>query len=265
MADEPVIVFSREELERYSRQILLFGRAGQNRLKQARVGVIGAGGLGNPAMAYLAASGIGYLRIADFDQVERHNLSRQFLFSEADCGRNKTSVLREQLTRINPHTQVDSFQKITDENISQFSDSLDLILEGSDDLSLKFKINDFAQDKKIPLVIGAMGPTQGHIFPVFPLPNLPCYRCLFYDEPQTPPPTCASAGVISPLAGVLGSMMASLAVQFLAQGLIPNRMLLLEQTNWRNIKISKNPDCPLCGDKPNLPTSRITIRPQPLY
>lgn len=233
--------FTKEELERYSRQILLFGRAGQSKLKNAKVGILGLGGLGNPALLYLAASGIGYLRVADFDIVERHNLSRQILFTEKDCGQEKTILAKEKILEMNPNTKIDIYGKITVENIKEFSEDLNIILEGSDDLSLKFFCNDFCYKNNIPLVIGALGPEQGHVFPIFP--GGACYRCVFWDLPYEEIPTCASAGVISPMAGVLGTMMALLTVEFLAQGIIPKNLLLVENTKWRSLPLRLNPQC----------------------
>ncbi|MCS6984616.1 MAG: HesA/MoeB/ThiF family protein [Leptospiraceae bacterium] len=234
--------FSTSELERYSRQILLFGRKGQEKLKKARVGLVGLGGLGCPALLYLSAAGVGYIRIAEFDIVECHNLSRQILFSQEDCGQRKDLQAQKKINQLNPNVTTALFGRLHEQNMDEFAQDLHLILEGSDNLELKFFLNDACYASKIPLIIGALGPEQGHVFPVF-YPHA-CYRCVFVDVPSEEIPTCASAGVISPMAGTLGSMMASLAVQFLAMEMVPQDLLVVEKTRWRSIPLKLNPRCP---------------------
>lgn len=207
-----------DEVERYARHIVLrdIGGPGQRKLKGAKVCVVGAGGLGAPLLLYLAAAGIGHLTVIDDDAVALSNLQRQILFGEADLGRPKAEVATEVLTRLNPHTRVLSrCVRLTQDNARDLIADSDIVADGSDNFDTRYIVSDACFFEKRPLVTAAVGQFDGSLTTLRPFetgpdgrPN-PTYRCLF---PQKPPPgslpTCAEAGVLGALTGVIGSLMA---------------------------------------------------------
>jgi molybdopterin/thiamine biosynthesis adenylyltransferase len=209
---------SAEEVERYARHIVLrdIGGPGQRKLKAAKVCVIGAGGLGAPLLLYLAAAGVGQLTVIDDDIVSLSNLQRQILFREADVGRAKTEVAAEELARLNPQVQVMGRQeRLTAANVRELIEDSDIVADGSDNFDTRYIVSDACFYAKRPLVTAAVGPFDGSLTTLRPFetgpdgrPN-PTYRCLF---PQKPPagslPTCAEAGVLGALTGMVGSLMA---------------------------------------------------------
>ncbi len=209
---------SAEEVERYARHIVLrdIGGPGQRKLKAARVGVIGAGGLGAPLLLYLAAAGIGRVTVIDDDAVSLSNLQRQVLFGEADLGRPKAEVAAEALARLNPHVRVIAQAvRLTADNVRALIEDCDVVADGSDNFDTRYIVSDACFLAKKPLVTAAVGQFDGSLTTLRPFekgpdgrPN-PTYRCLF---PKKPPPgalpTCAEAGVLGALTGMVGSLMA---------------------------------------------------------
>ena len=214
--------------------------------------VLGAGGIGSSVLPYLVSSGFGHVCIVESDKVERSNLARQNLFSESDIGLPKGRVAQEKLLPLNPHVKVlwkDAF--FTSENSFELSQGYDLIIEGTDDIQNKFRVNDLSLSQKIPALIGGLGSTQGHIFPVSSQAahaKKACYRCVFEapPNPESELPTCANTGILSALPGVIGSMMCYLATLFFIEKKLVTDLFLLEKYRWRNLSIKKNPDCKYC-------------------
>jgi len=253
------------ELARYSRHVLLdeIGVAGQERLKAARVLVIGAGGLGSPASLYLAAAGIGTLGIVDFDTVATHNLQRQLLHTDATVGQRKTSSAVDRLRATNPHVVVvEHAGRVTAANALSLFEHYDVIVDGTDNFATRYLVNDAAVLARRPLVYGSIFKFEGQVAVFAPHLGGPCYRCLF----PTPPavglvPNCAEAGVLGALCGVIGSLQALEAVKLIAafgQPLL-GRMLTydaLSQT-FNTLTLPRDPTCPTCG--PN--ASRRSLDP----
>ena len=238
---------SKKEKERYSRQILYFGGKKQNTLKNSHIIVIGAGGIGCPVLQYLASSGVGTITLFEDDFVELSNLSRQILFSENDIGQPKGKVAIDKISLLNPHITIrwipHKFNINEHEAIFQ---SADLIIEGSDSISNKFMVNDATLHYNKVSLIGALGVQQGHIVPIHRAGV--CYRCLFEKPPthEDEIPTCGSTnGIISPLAGVIGSMMAYLAIAFLTNDSFDSKFFILEGVNWRTLQLKKRLECHL--------------------
>lgn len=205
------------QVERYSRQLLLpeVGGAGQARLLAARVLVVGAGGLGSPALLYLAAAGVGTLVIADGDAVDRTNLGRQILHDEAAIGRPKTDSARARLTALNPDVRIETLGRLEGPAVAAAVGGSDVVLEGSDSIPTKFAVNDAAVVAGTPAVIGGILRWEGQVMVV--TPGAACWRCLFEAEPSRAdaPPACAEAGVLGALAGVIGAMQAVETVKLL--------------------------------------------------
>ena len=219
---------SKEEIERYARQIVLrgVGGPGQNKLKAARVLAIGAGGLGSPALQYLAGAGVGVLGIVDDDEVALSNLHRQVLHATSDIGRLKVDSASEAIGRINPHVRVETIaRRIAPGNARALVADYDLVLDGSDNFDTRYAVSDACFFERKPLVTAAIGEFDGTLTTLKPYERNPegalnpTYRCLF---PEAPPagtiPTCAEAGVLGALAGVLGSLMALEAIREIVGG-----------------------------------------------
>ncbi|WP_421569600.1 molybdopterin-synthase adenylyltransferase MoeB [Stenotrophomonas sp. PD6] len=244
--------------ERYSRHLLLpqVGVAGQQRLLNARVLLLGAGGLGSPAAFYLAAAGVGHLRIVDDDVVDRSNLHRQILHTDASVGTPKVHSARERLLALNPRLDVDAVQaRVTSSNIDALLEGVDVVLDGSDNFPLRYLLNDACLQHGIPLVYGAVERFTGQVS-VFDAGrqrgHAPCYRCLF---PEPPPPefapNCAEAGVLGVLPGMVGLLQATEALKLLlgiGEPLV-GRLLTFDAlgTRFREIRLRPDPTCPLCA------------------
>lgn len=248
---------TREEIERYSRQILYSGKKGQLSLKNGRVLVLGAGGIGSALLPYLAASGVGEIRLLEADTIEQSNLSRQILFASNETGLLKGAVARNKLLSLNPFISIDWIgSPFTHENAQKAIEGVDLILEGTDSIECKFLVNDISLASGIPALIGAIGSEQGHLFPVIPNAQgashgSACYRCLFEAPPENPDeiPTCATQGILSPLAGVIGAHMAYRAVRFFIEKQLDPDIDLMEKRRWRTIHMDRDPSCPYCNKK----------------
>ena len=249
--------FTPNELERYSRQIMLpeFGERGQERLKAARVLVIGAGGLGSPAALYLAAMGVGTLGIVDDDYVAISNLHRQILYRESDIGKGKAKLSREHLVGINSHVDIQSFEeRLTRENAIDILRDFDLVLDGSDNFATRYLLNDACLILDIPLISASILQFEGQLS-VLCVPDGPCYGCLFPEPPSAADaPSCAEAGVMGALAGVMGTMMAVEAVKLLAKvgESLAGRLLLYNALagNVKTIRVDRDPHCLVCSLPP---------------
>jgi len=248
-------LLSPEEISRYSRNILLneVGRRGQEKLKASKVTVIGAGGLGSPALFYLTAAGVGEIRIVDSDILDITNLQRQIVHDTDSINLEKTKSAVKTLKKLNPHIQFKIFgERLRSENINSIIENSDLVLEGSDNFETKFLVNDACYFLKIPLVIGGILRFEGQVIGIRPDIDA-CYRCIFHSPP--PPesvPSCADAGVIGSVAGIIGSIQATETIKFLLgipeSGLFGKVMSLDAKTmNFRKISSQRNEKCPLCG------------------
>ena len=254
-------MLSPEELERYARHIVLreIGGPGQQRLKRARVLVVGAGGLGSPALLYLAAAGVGTIGIVDDDRVSLSNLQRQIVHGTDDLDRPKVEVAAEAMRRINPHVAVEIHDlRLDPGNAKALIAQYDLVLDGSDNFATRYLVSDAACRAERPLVMGWLGTIDGALTTLRPhetgadgRPN-PTYRCLF---PEPPPegaiPTCSQAGVIGALAGIVGSMMALEAIREIAQfgeGLT-GRLVMMDARSMRfeTLRYGWDPANPLTG------------------
>lgn len=246
--------FSDDEVERYARHLVLreIGGPGQQRLKAARVLIVGMGGLGNPAALYLSAAGVGGLVIADPDRVETSNLQRQVLFTSADRGRSKVDAGLRRLTDLNPHVETQALQLAVDSgNAATLVEGFDLVLDGTDDFHTRLAVSDACAARGIPLVSGAIGRWTGQVG-VFP--GRPCYRCLV-PEPPPEAETCQAVGVVGALAGVIGAMMALEAIKVLVDAGEPlmGRLLVYDALSavTRTVRVAPDPGCPACsGDQP---------------
>jgi len=250
---------SHAELLRYARHLSLpeIGEEGQRRLKAARVLVVGAGGLGSPAALYLAAAGVGTLGLVDFDRVEETNLQRQIIHGTSAVGRPKLESAVARLADLNPLIQIQTFDgRLTSANAMDILGRFDVVLDGSDNFPTRYLVNDACVLLRIPYVYGAIFRFDGQTS-VFGLEGGPCYRCLFREPP--PPgliPSCAEAGVIGVLPGVIGSLQALEAIKLIlgrGEGLA-GRLLLFNalKIEFRELLLRRDPACPVCGDQPTV-------------
>ena len=242
--------FSDEEVDRYARQLVLreIGGPGQQRLKDATVALVGAGGLGAPAALYLAAAGVGTLRLIDADTVALSNLQRQVIYGGADVGAAKVEAAARRLAALNPHVTVQARPvNLTSANAADLIAGCDLVVDGTDDFSTRFAVNAACRAAGVALVSGAIGRWTGQVG-VFE--GRPCYRCLV---PEVPPDaeTCASVGVVGALGGTIGAMMALEAIKRLtgAGEALAGRLLIYDalSATARTVRIGADPDCPVCG------------------
>jgi molybdopterin/thiamine biosynthesis adenylyltransferase/rhodanese-related sulfurtransferase len=248
----------RERL-RYARHLILpdVGIEGQRRLKAARVLVIGAGGLGSPVGLYLAAAGVGRIGLVDFDVVDETNLHRQVLFGESDVGRHKLDAAVERLRDVNPHIEIVPHPvRLTSENALELFADYDLVVDGTDNFPTRYLVNDACVLSGKPYVYGSIFRFEGQVS-VFAAKDGPCYRCLFREPP--PPglvPSCGEAGVLGVLPGVIGSLQALEAIKWIlgAGDSLVGRLVLFDALalRFREVRIRRNPDCPVCGDRPTV-------------
>lgn len=247
-------MLSDAELDRYARQIILpaFGGAGQARLKVAHIAVIGAGGIGCPAITYMAAAGVGKLTIIDHDHVELSNLQRQPLFTDADIGAAKAAVAADAAWRINPHVEaVAVAQRLDAANAEALLAGTSLILDGCDNFETRLAVNRAAVTLHIPLLSAAIGAFEGQVALYEGWrAGSPCYQCLVGGDPDREGINCAEAGVIGALAGMIGTMAALEAVRALTgwgQSLA-GRLAIIDMLDrrWREVGIAKDSECPIC-------------------
>lgn len=246
---------SETELERYARHIVLreLGGPGQMRLRRARVLVIGAGGLGAPALQYLAAAGVGTIGVIDDDVVENANLQRQVIHRDADIGIPKVFSAKAAMEAQNPYVTVRPYHRRLDEEIAaDLFDDYDLVLDGTDNFDTRYLANRVAVAKGLPLISGALSQWEGQVSIFDPAHGAPCYQCVFPEAPAPGlAPSCSEAGVLGPLPGVVGAMMAVEAIKLLADAGAPLRgEMLIYDALWsetRKIGLKRRTDCPVCG------------------
>jgi molybdopterin/thiamine biosynthesis adenylyltransferase len=244
-----------DQIERYSRQIMVpdLGGKAQIRLRQAKVLVIGAGGLGSPAAFYLVAAGIGTLGIVDSDKVELSNLQRQILHSTATIGQRKVDSAKATLTQLNPDVEIKTYPvRFEDDDADSIAAGYDFIVDGSDNFETKFLVNDTAIKFGIAFSHAGIVRLQGQTMTVIPRKTA-CYRCLF----QAPPPpeeilNCQASGILGAVAGTLGTIQATEAVKYLAgfeEGLITDRLLVYDAKSmkFRDVEVKRDPSCVSCG------------------
>ena len=254
------IGFSADERLRYSRHFMLpeIGLAGQERLKAARVLCLGAGGLGSPAALYLAAAGVGTIGLVDFDRVELSNLQRQLLHGTSDVGRPKAESARDRLAAVNPHVEVRLHAcRFESGNAQEILGDYDLIVDGSDNFATRYLANDVAVFAGKPNVYGSIFRFDGQATVFAPHLGGPCYRCLF-PEPPSPGsvPSCAEAGVLGVLPGIVGTIQATEALKLilgLGETLL-GRLLHFDalKMKFREFNLRRDPECPVCGDAPRI-------------
>ena len=252
----PLPPLSPPELQRYSRHLLLphVGLSGQQRLRAARILVVGAGGLGSPVALYLAAAGVGTLGLVDFDIVDVTNLHRQILHGTADVGRPKLDSARDRIRDVNPHVHVEGYAtRLTSANALEILRDYDVVVDGTDNFATRYLTNDACVLLAKPNVYGSIFRFEGQAS-LFSTPDGPCYRCLF---PEPPPPgmvpSCAEGGVLGVLPGIVGTIQAAEALK-LALGLggsLAGRLLLVDALTmeFRTVKLRRDPACPACGTR----------------
>ena len=251
--------FSEEQIERYSRHIILpeVGGKGQKKICQSKMLILGAGGLGSPVALYLAAAGVGRLGVVDDDQVDLSNLQRQVLHTTKDVGRDKTQSAKEKIEELNPDVEVITYQERLDsKNILEILEDYDVVIDGTDNFTTRFLVNDACFMTKKPLVHGAILQFEGQAITIIPGDG-PCYRCIFREPP--PPglvPSCQQAGVLGVIAGTIGTIQATEALKIvLGEGeLLVGRFMLYSALDmrFRMVKARKDNHCPLCGEAPTI-------------
>jgi len=257
---DPAPRFTEEQVQRYSRHILLpnIGAKGQRKLLDGSVLVIGAGGLGSPIAMYLAAAGVGKLGIVDFDRVDVTNLQRQILHGTPDVGRSKVASAVEHLRAINPTIEIVGHETLLfSTNVFDVFAGYDVIVDGTDNFPVRYLVNDATQFTGKPLVYGSIYQFEGQATVFMPGQETPCYRCLF---PSPPPPgtvpSCAEGGVFGVLPGVMGSIQATEAIKLLTgEGrTLEGRLLLYDALTMEflEMKIRWDADCPVCGKEPTI-------------
>ena len=250
-------MLSPEQRERYSRHLQLpeIGEVGQGRLAAARVLVVGAGGLGSPAVTFLAGAGVGTLAIADYDRVELSNLQRQMLYRTADIGEDKVAAARRAVAAINPDVRVEAIPWAMDgPDLVREVGQADVVVDASDNFETRFEINVACVATGTPLVSGAAIRMEGQVAVFDPNdPESPCYRCLF-DDTGDPEEPCAQVGVFAPVAGIAGTVQAAEAVKLVAG--VPSglrrRLMLIDALSMevRTVRVRRDPACPACGGRP---------------
>ena len=245
-----------DELRRYGRHLVLaeVGTTGQRRLKSARVLLVGAGGLGSPAALYLAAAGVGTLGLVDFDTVDITNLQRQVIHGTRDIGRSKLDSASDRIRDLNPHVHVEYFETaLTSSNALEIARDFDVIVDGTDNFPTRYLVNDTCVLLGKPNAFGSVLRFEGQAS-VFATENGPCYRCLFREPP--PPglvPSCAEAGVLGVLPGIVGTIQATEAIKLILGSGEPliGRLLLIDALSmqFRTIQLRRDPSCPACGTR----------------
>ena len=255
---EPAAELTTDEVRRYSRHLIIpdVGMSGQKRLKNAKVLVIGAGGLGSPALLYLAAAGVGTLGIAEFDTVDESNLQRQVIHGVSDIDKPKGQSAKESIAEINPYVQVVLHEeRLDNDNVLSVFEGYDLIVDGTDNFATRYMVNDAAFFLGIPYVWGSIYRFDGQASVFAPMlgDDLPCYRCL-YPEPPPPGmvPSCAEGGVLGVLCASIGSIQVNEAIKLLT-GIgepIAGKLMIYDalEMEYRKLKVRKDPNCALCGE-----------------
>jgi adenylyltransferase/sulfurtransferase len=254
------VTFTEDQVRRYARHVILpgIGGDGQRRLMEAKVLVIGAGGLGSPAAMYLAAAGVGTLGLVDFDTVELSNLQRQLLHDTDDVGRPKVDSARDRLNELNPNVEVVAHRTLlSSENAFDVLGDYDVVVDGTDNFPVRYLVNDATQMLGKPLVYGSIYQWEGQASVFMPGRDAPCYRCLF---PEPPPPgtvpSCAEGGVFGVLPGIIGSVQAVEAIKLVlgvGEPLVGKLLIYDALSNeFTTVKLRWDPDCPVCGKHPTV-------------
>lgn len=251
--------FTEDQIKRYSRHIILpeVGGKGQKKLNNAKILVIGAGGLGCPVIIYLAAAGIGKIGVVDMDVVDLSNLQRQILHTTNDINKLKTLSVKEKVTALNPDVEIIQHnKKITSENALEIIKDYDVIIDGSDNFPTRYLVNDACVFENKPLIYGAIFRFEGQVTTIIPNDG-PCYRCLF---PEPPPPgmipSCQEAGVLGVLPGIIGVIQATEAMKYILNigNLLKGRMMLYDalRMEFQEVNVPKDTNCPVCGKNPTI-------------
>jgi sulfur-carrier protein adenylyltransferase/sulfurtransferase len=260
---EPAPELTIDEVRRYSRHLIIpdVGMSGQKRLKNAKVLVIGAGGLGSPALLYLAAAGVGTIGIAEFDEVDESNLQRQIIHGQSDIGRPKAESARDAIAEANPYVEVVVHgERLDNDNVLQVFEPYDLIVDGTDNFATRYMVNDAAYFLRKPYVWGSIYRFDGQasvFWPTLEGADAPCYRCL-YPEPPPPGmvPSCAEGGVLGVLCASIGSIQVNEALKLLTgigEPLVGKLMIYdALEMEYRKLKVRKDPGCALCGENPTV-------------
>ncbi len=243
------------EIERYSRHLVIpeVGMEGQQRLKSARVLIIGAGGLGSPVGMYLAAAGVGKLGIVDFDKVSYSNLQRQIIYSTEDVGKSKAILAKERLSSINPNVEIEAYDtKLTKDNALEIIKDYDIVADGSDNFATRYLVNDACVLLGKPFVYASVLRFEGQVSFFNPKTGT-CYRCLFPEPPAKGEiPSCEEGGVLGVLPGIIGSIQANEVIKYIiGKGeLLQGRLLMLDALDmkFKEVKFEKNPNCAACGE-----------------
>jgi len=259
---EPADELTIDEVRRYSRHLIIpdVGMTGQKRLKNAKVLVIGAGGLGSPALLYLAAAGVGTLGIGEFDEVDESNLQRQVIHGQSDVGRPKAESAKDSIAEVNPLVNVVVHnERLDNDNVMRVFEGYDLIVDGTDNFATRYMVNDAAFFLGIPYVWGSIYRFDGQasVFAPTLADDAPCYRCL-YPEPPPPGmvPSCAEGGVLGVLCASIGSIQVNEAIKLLTGIGDPavGKLVIYDalELEWRKLKVRKDPGCALCGENPTV-------------
>ena len=248
-----------DQIERYSRQILLpdVGGKGQEKLLNARVLIIGAGGLGSPAALYLASAGIGTLGIVDSDKVELNNLQRQIVHSVNTVGKPKVDSAKDRLNTINPDVKVIPYNiRLTSANIMDIIKGYDMVVDGSDNFPTRYLVNDACVFSNKPLSHGGIFRFDGQAITILPHKSA-CYRCLFSEPPPAGlVPSCQEAGILGAVAGIIGVIQANEVLKYVLEigGLLAGKLLVFNALDsfFRQVKVPKDPKCPVCGENPSI-------------
>jgi sulfur-carrier protein adenylyltransferase/sulfurtransferase len=256
---EPAAELSVDEVKRYSRHLIIpdVGMTGQKRLKNAKVLCVGAGGLGSPALLYLAAAGVGTLGVVDYDVVDESNLQRQIIHGQSDIGRSKAQSARDSISEINPYVNVVLHEvQLTADNVMEIFADYDLIVDGTDNFATRYLVNDACVLLGKPYVWGSIFRFDGQAS-VFWAEHGPCYRCL-YPEPPPPGmvPSCAEGGVLGVLCGSIGSIQVNEAIKVIT-GIgepLVGRLMIYDalEMNYRTVRVRKDPECAICGKNPTI-------------
>lgn len=243
-----LMTLSESERERYQRQMLVEGWD-QERLKRAKVLIVGVGGLGGISATYLTAAGVGNIRICDIDKVELSNLNRQIMFSNNDIGHSKVAIAIKKLSGLNPEVKIETFDnKLTEDNVTEIASGCDLIMDGLDNHHGRLILNKASYELNIPYIYGAINDWQGQIS-FFNPPKTPCLVCLLPEDMEGPKPT----PVFGALPGIIGSMQATLAIRYLMTGETPlaGRLLIFnaDRMAFEEVEFGRNPNCEVCRGK----------------
>jgi len=263
---EPADELTIDEVRRYSRHLIIpdVGMAGQKRLKNAKVLVIGAGGLGSPALLYLAAAGVGTIGLVEFDEVDESNLQRQVIHGQSDVGRSKAESAKDSVAEVNPLVDVVLHdERLDNDNVMRIFEGYDLIVDGTDNFATRYLVNDAAYFLGIPYVWGSIYRFDGQASVFAPTlsdvagTDLPCYRCL-YPEPPPPGmvPSCAEGGVLGVLCASIGSIQVTEAIKLLT-GIgepLAGQLVIYDalEMEYRKLRVRKDPHCALCGEEPTV-------------